>query len=245
MPYYIFLLFFLPTLFLLQRETVTPHYILQSFLAIGGVDIGWLVLLFLMFALLMPLFTFLFQKSKLFFWLGFILSTASTIVLLWYNPQISYKSIMWLPWSLLLYFTFFYQKFEHKKEKLITLFIITSMLFLGAYDIRLLSEKSTVLIHNKYPPNIFYLSYGMSLFLLLSFFLKRITFAPVIAKPLHFFSRYSYQLYFIHYLLLTIIAAFLPQLKLPWYLFFIILIGASVITQQLLSYLQKIMWRKK
>jgi peptidoglycan/LPS O-acetylase OafA/YrhL len=238
-PYYIFLLFFIPILLALQPQTVTFKYILHSLLLIGGVDINWLVLLFVAFALLLPVFVWLFQKYKTLFGLGFFISLASTILLLWYTPHISYKFYMWLPWSLLLYFTFIYQKFEKKPTKLLLLFITTAALFFGAYYVRLLTDHSVVLIHNKYPPNILYLSYGMSLFLLLSFFLKRFSLSPVIARPLHYFSVHSYQLYFIHYIILILIATFLPILKLHWLTFFIILIATTVGTQQILFFLQK------
>ena len=245
LPYYIFLLFFIPALLLVKPQIITPKYIFQSLLITGGVDINWLVLLFVFFALLLPLFVWLFQKYKTFFKLGFVISLASTVLLLWYTPHISYKLFMWLPWALLLYFTFIYQKFEKKQTKLLLLFLTTTAFFLGAYYLRILNDQSVVLIHNKYPPNILYLSYGMSLFLLLSFFLKRFPPASAIAKPLHYFSLHSYQLYFIHYIFLIIIAAFLPVLKLHWLTFFIVLVAATVGTQQLFSFLQKVIFPDK
>ncbi|MBI3887543.1 acyltransferase family protein [Candidatus Microgenomates bacterium] len=53
-PYYWFLLFFLIILFFTKPETLSIKYLLQSIFVIGGVDINWLVLLFMMITIILP-----------------------------------------------------------------------------------------------------------------------------------------------------------------------------------------------
>ena len=67
-------------------------------------------------------------------------------------------------------------------------------------------EQSLVLIDHKYPPNIYYLSYGLGwislLYLIHKYLFLEKTF---IQKPFDFLSRYSYEFFFIHYYFLFLL----------------------------------------
>lgn len=237
MPYYLFLPFFLLTVWFLKPQTITGKYLLQSIFLIGGVDISWLVLLFLYFAFLLPPFLFVLRR-KVLFWLWFALALGSSILYLWYIPPFSYKFIMWLPWSLMLFFSLLFLRWEHKKRKRVVLFVLLTVLFLALYSFRFFADQSVILIHNKYPPNLFYLSYGMAVLMLLSFVLRKLQ-SPILLSVIHYFSKYSYELFFIHYLFLTIFAAFLPQLKWHWLVFYLILVAVTVAAEQLLRLIKR------
>lgn len=230
MPYYLFLPLFFLTIWFLKPQTLTINYLFQSIFLIGGVDINWLVLLFLYFAILLPPFLFVLRRRVL-FWLWFALSFGSSILYLWYVPPISYKFIMWLPWSLMLFFSLLFLRIEHIKRKRIMLAVILTALFLVLYSLRLFVDQSVVLIHNKYPPNLLYLSYGMAVILSLSFVLQKIH-SPFILKIIHYLSKYSYELFFIHYLLLTIFVAFLPKLHWHWIILYVVLVTTTVVTEK-------------
>ncbi len=215
-PYYIFLFFFLILLLFINAKMVTFKYIWQSILVIGGVDINWLVLLFLCITTILPIFVWSLKKSKLFFWLYFVLSFGSSIGLLFFNFPMPYKFIMWLPWSIVIYVTYFYLKSEINKKRLVILFFSSLFIFISSYIIQSSLNHSLVLIHNKYPPNIFFLSYGIAVMLGLIFIQKYIFSYKIIFKILHFFSKYSYSIYFLHYLILTFLANFIKSLNLNW-----------------------------
>ncbi|HZE86858.1 MAG TPA: acyltransferase [Methylomirabilota bacterium] len=239
-PYYIFLFFYLVCLLFLTPKVLTINYILQSIFLIGGVDINWLVLLFLYLAVLMPLFTRYIQKSSLLFWTFFILSFASTCVLLFYSPTISYKWIMWLPWSVMLYITVFFIKFEQKKKVLFAFLCLSLLIFIFTYFLQTSLHHSIILINNKYPPNLFYLSFGISVLTALTPFVRPIMQNKMIVYIFNFFSLFSYQIYFIHYLILTVLSAFIKQLHLTWFTFFLSVLWLTVMAQFILTHLKKI-----
>jgi probable poly-beta-1,6-N-acetyl-D-glucosamine export protein len=238
-PYYLFLLFFLPTLYYLTPNNVTFKYIVDSFLLTGGVDINWLVLLFLLVTILVYGIVFFWQKARVLFWGFFGMSFLSVIILLFVTPAVSYKWIMWLPWSFVLYVIFFYILFEKKHKYLISLFLFLLGGFSLSYFVRDSLSQSVILIHNKYPPNSLYLFYSMSVMLFILFLLKRFSFPKNIAKILSFFSRYSYQIYFVHYFVLIVFATFLPQLHWSWEVFFLVVVAVTVTIQLSLLFLKK------
>lgn len=233
-PYYIFLLFFIPILFFLKPETASIRYVLQSILIIGGVDINWLVLLFIYFSLILPFFVLMFQKAKIFFWVTFVITLLSAFWFLFFSSPVPYKYVMWIPWSLILYFTLLYLRYEKKSKKLFLIFVLSLAVFLISYYTRVFMEQSVVLTHNKYPPNMLYLSYGTTSLVFLSLILKRFTKKNIFSSILHYFSLYSYPLYFIHYIILTLFVALLPYFAFNWLTFFIVVLCTTVVVQKVL-----------
>src|SRR5437868_1251615 len=83
-----------------------------------------------------------------------IIFIASACLLIVYSPHISYRYIMWLPWSLMLYFTLFYVRYEKRKNLLLLTFCVSLIVFLVSYVTQSSLHHSLILINNKYPPNI-------------------------------------------------------------------------------------------
>ena len=230
-PYYLFLPLFLIVLLIVSPEKVTIQYILQSIFIIGGVDINWLVLLFLMLTIILPIFIWTYQKARVLFWFFFIASFACATFLLVGRFDFSYKFIMWLPWSLVLFFTLLYIRFEKRRKVLIGIFLVSSFIFLTTYFFQIAQHHSTVLIHNKYPPNLLYISFGLSILLFLSLS-ERVLFSNAkVLKIIKFFSNYSYSIYFIHYTFLIIFAAYIKTFQLNWLTLFIVVLVATVLLQ--------------
>lgn len=235
LPYYIFLVFFLIVISLLSSELFTIKYIWQSILVIGGVDINWLVLLFLYITIILPFFVWSQKKNPFLFWMFFTLSLSSSIFLLFARLDIPYKFIMWLPWSLIVYFTWFYIKYEQKKVVLLWSFLASCLLFIMSFGVVQSLHHSTVLIHNKYPPNILYLSYGVAVLLGLTFVAKYLFSQKYVLQFINFFSKYSYSIYFLHYLLLTVFVTFMAELGLNWLTLFLLVLSSTVLLQYLFN----------
>lgn len=238
-PYYIYLFFFLIALFFVSPHVVSFTYIWQSILLIGGTDINWLVLLFLYITVLLPFFTWALKHSKFLFWFYFALALGSNYLLLFYQFPVSYKFVMWLPWSTMFYFTWFYIKYENKKNILSLIFLLTLSMFISSHIVQSQLHHSTVLIHNKYPPNVFYLSYGVSILLLLSFFHKYIFSNKFVIKTVHFFSKFSYSLFFLHYIILTVFSVFIQTLHIHWFLFFSSVLVFTIFLQYFYIFIRK------
>lgn len=237
-PYYIFLPFFFLSLFVFTPNILTTKYIFNSLFLLGGVDINWLVLLFLYFALILPVLQIMYKKTKIIFHLLFIISFLSTLFLLFTTPPINYKLYLWIPWSFIIYVTFFFNHLQKKNKA-----FIFPIIFFTFYTISFLIlqsiHHSTVLIRNKYPPNMFYLSYSLTILFLLFSAVKKIPKNSFIAGILNYFSFYSYTIYFLHYLVLTVLAVFIKRLSLNWISFSLSVFIITIVLQFFLSRFQK------
>lgn len=244
-PYYIFLIFFVGAVWIFEPTHVTLSYVLQSIFLIGGVDINWLVLLFLQFSLLMPFLIEIRRVAHPIFFLYVGLSVGSTILFLFYKLPFDYKWIMWLPWSTLIIFTIYFLQWTKSVQKYIAIFSLSLILFfVSRFYLAAMGHKLS-LFENKYPPDSYFLLYGiLGIFVL--YFLATRKSMHFLAKPIHYLSLYSYQIYFIHYLLLYILIVGFKLITLPWYVVLGLLLGATLLLmevirrgQQLLSHSQK------
>jgi peptidoglycan/LPS O-acetylase OafA/YrhL len=233
-PFYIFLPFFLVAVFFREPSKLSFNYVFSSILTIGGVDITWLVLLFLQFAILMPIIQVIFNKNKSTFFSILTISFISSIIFLNQHLNISYKFYMCLPWLLIVFYSFFFVKYSERKK--FSIYIILSSLFIFLISgIFLKSQLHSLSFYdNKYPPNIFILSYGI-LFTQILYSLSKSGLFNFIKRPLLFLSKYSYSIFFIHYLLLYILVGFLKVFKFNWFSFFAVVFLSALIIQSLIN----------
>ncbi|HEX8966074.1 MAG TPA: acyltransferase [Patescibacteria group bacterium] len=235
-PYYIFMIFFFGAILIRQPNILTPKYFFQSVFLIGGIDINWLVLLFLYFALLIPFIGYTYVKNKIIFWLFSTISLLSSILFVFVQLPINYKYIMWLPWSVVLLFTFFLVKYKMKNIFYFASIIISLCLFSFFYYIEFTRHHSLSFFDNKYPPTIYFLSFGIASISLLYFLAQKgiFDFFPI-NNLFNFLSKYSYSLYFIHYIFLYLISGTFILIHFNWITFFLSVISISIITQLLIN----------
>lgn len=199
-PYYTFLIFYLPLMAYTQPKKVTQSFILDNIFLTGGIDFNWMVLLFLLLSFLMPVLMYLLQKKRLVFALYLSLSLGSTVAFLFIDMQSHYRLLMLLPWSLLIIFSWVVAKFEHNVRWMTTLFAWSLVLFSITRAIVALTDGGSVIhFYNKYPPNLYHLSYGFVSIIGL-FYTSRILKKShgFVRSFITFFSKYSYSIYFIH-----------------------------------------------
>lgn len=238
-PYYIFLPFFFFVLWITSSELLSTKYVVQSLFVIGGVDINWLVLLFLYLTVLLPLFIWSQKKIPFLFWIFFVLSLGSSFYLIVERIPFSYKWIMWLPWSLMLYFTWFYVKFQNNKKVLALAFLGSVGIFVVTYLVQQHLHHSTVLMHNKYPPNLLYISFGVAVLLGLTFVANYIFSNRYLLQTVNFFSKHSYSIYFVHYLLLILFTAYMAVFNFNWLTLFLTILFTTVVLQLILIWVKK------
>jgi len=234
-PYYIFLILYLIFSFLANSKNITPTYVLNNVFLIGGIEFNWLVLLFVELMLLLPLFSHFESKYPLVFYIYTFLSFVSSLVFLKYTPLPYFRLIMWLPWSLIPIFTLFFVKLRGRKWFMTLTLVISSVLFAASQIFLLSSRHSLQMYSNKYPPNIYHLSYGVA-FLILFFLAVKIglfSYSPV-QKIIHFFSINSYPIYFIHVLVIYVLKAFM-DFHFTWVSFFFVVAIITVAIQMVLN----------
>lgn len=224
LPYYIFLPFYLLLQSIITHKLPTTNYVLHSLTLTGGVDINWLVLLFLQLTLLSPLLLFLFQKFhkiKL-----VVLSTILLFALVCTPESIrnslpNYRYIMWIGWSY-----FFIQAYmvihpialSTRKKTFARAYVAFALLLC------ILLNLFAQLYAKKYPPDVYFIFYGAILITLLYTFFSKVSLPTYIQKLLNFFSVNSYPLFFIHYWILVFVSFYF---KLNWYTFFFVVLSVS------------------
>lgn len=238
-----FLRLYLPYIFLYAAPMVLIYFLFDKQVTISSItnlillgdgrDVGWLVVLFMYILLLCPVIVYLNQKNDIFLKIFIFITTLSTILLIFIQSTLPFRYTMWLPWSAFLIFTFYFARLK-KTNYLLFLILGISIctFFTGGFLLENL-DKSVVFTDNKYPPNIYYLSYGIFFTTALYILFKQIEKSVIlnnIAKWLFFFlSRYSYPIFFIHFIILEVFIRLAWHKPLGPYGFFIVLTVFSVL----------------
>lgn len=189
-----------------------PYFFNSAFL-IGGTNLNWLPLLFLQLTFLFPFFTNWIKKKKISFVYLFFALFITVILTIFQFPYNYYRLIMWVPWSLVLLFAIYLSVKEKTdanslitKKRNLLFGVLTFVGFLFLYILNLDNGKSLNFYNHKYPPDFFYLLFGVSLTCLFLLIGKLRIFQNSIIKTTYLFiSKNSYQIFFIHYLLLDLV----------------------------------------
>ncbi len=235
-PYYIFLIPFFSYVWIFNRKSFTAAALEKYFLLQGDRDLNWLVILFLYILLLLPFIKFLSGKKYL-LWIFFGISVTSSILLMFIKIPIHFRLYMWLPWSIVLLFAYMVATLKDKKRFLFFSALLWLISFLlGRYLVQILG-KTLVLTENKYPPNLYYLSYGMFWISIVYLIHNNISVPQFIQTSFDFLSKYSYSLFFVHFLYLFVIIGEVKYKMYPWWAVSIFLLAISIVTQLILNYL--------
>ncbi len=229
-PYYGFLAGLFILMLAGEPKKLGLNYLVQNLFLTGGSENNWLVLLFLQLSLLMPLFSSWFRKSKLIMIIYTALALISSVVFLKYTPLPWFRLIMWLPWSLVVIYTMLFAKIRQRKMLFWILTGLFFLIFIGTQTYVLVPlHKSLRMYSNKYPPNIYHIAYSLFCLNILWVMAEKNLFKPL-RSVIHFFSRYSYTIYFIHTLLIYFFAVIL-KMKFDWIGFFVIIIALTSLIQ--------------
>ncbi len=245
LPYYLFVLALFPLLLIVEKTKLTFPYMIGSFIFTSGEDINWLVLLFLYIAFLCPFIAYLKTIHRTLFYAFGTMALISSIALVFIRIPVNYKLTMWLPWTIIVYLGFFATMVTNRYRFFTMTLIVSIMSFILLQIIQTHLHHNLVLQENKYPPNLYYLSWGI---FWLSLF--NLTYHQIIAKitpliaTLKFFSVHSYSLFFIHYFVLYAVARTQPYWQWPWYKFFLLILIISIVIQYLLNHILKIAKRE-
>lgn len=213
LPFYFYLCFyyllwiFFPNLIhgiYLKKDV---NFLEKSFLLVGGIDSSWLPLLFLQLSLVFPLLMFVFKKNLWGIWTVVTLGV-SIFFSIHPFPYDMYKLVMVIPWSFIFGLGAWISHLDqtNSKKTYWTFSLSSGVCFFLFYLVLSSWKRSLYLIDHKYPPDIFHLSYGLFFsFLLLSVYqlvLKSFTFVTKVSFQI---SSVSYQLFFVHYIILDIL----------------------------------------
>lgn len=238
-PYYLYLVLLFGVFFIIDPSFFSINEVIKKFLLFQGRDLNWLVVLFLLF---IPLFSFLeyaYQKRPTLLKVVGVVALITSIFLLTNTIGLPFRYIMWLPWCVYLIFTMFYAKQSISKKSIVAMLVVSVLVYIVSRGVLIGAGRSLTLTENKYPPNIFYLSYGIFWTILLyelhAFLDARGVIPRIIQRSFDFMSTYSYSLFFIHFWYVTILRKVIDYQMLGWLGFFAVILALSVITQVVIN----------
>jgi len=155
-----------------------------------------------------------------------IVAIAFSFIFLKYTPLSYFRLIMWLPWSLVMIYTLFVDRIGQNKGMFLGITVLFFVSFMVSRQYLENSLHHTLRMYgNKYPPNIYHLAYSLFCVNIL-YVLSKSNIFSVIGSIVHFFSKYSYTIYFIHILVIYVLRAFI-KVQFDWIGFFILTIGVT------------------
>ena len=243
-PYYLYLVVLFSAFYMIDPSSLSVDGVIKKFLFFQGRDLSWLVVLFLMF---IPLFAFLeyaYQKRPTLLKAVGGITLIISIFLLTNTIGLPFRYIMWLPWCVYLIFTLLYAKGVFSKKMIVAILVLSALTYGISRDVLIGANHTLTLTENKYPPNIFYLSYGIFWTILLYelhlFFNARGVIPPVVQRCFDFMSTHSYSLFFIHFWYVTILRKMIDYQMLGWLGFFGVVLLASIVTQVAINKTRKL-----
>jgi len=242
-PYYIFLGIYLIFTYIAERKKITPAYITNNILMIGGLDFNWLVFLFLEFTFLTPFLYVLRKKKQGLFMLFLTVSMFSSLVFLRFTPLPNYRYFMWISWSLVIMFALFFVELEKNKKFVIGAIVVSGVLFFLSRAYQGLTFHTLYQYNNKYPPNIYHLSYGIFATLIL-YKISQYNLLLPFRKLFAYLSKFSYSIYFIHILVIYVVTIFM-KIKFNWVSFFFTVLILSLIIQIIINRVWSIVFPRK
>lgn len=241
-PYWMFLipLFILTKYFDPKKFTLTEF--IKNLIFTGSASMSWLVVLFIYLMILSPL-LYYWKKNKGWLMTVYtILALIISVVFLFLSPKINFLWTMWLPWSIIIIFSFYFAENEKSKSFILKITLVAIMIFTALRYFLTLNHHTLVLQYNKYPPNLYYLSYGVFWIGLLQLIYKKILYRVTsLNKFSSFFSRYSYEIFFIHFLVIYVVSLSKYFKYLNHLSFFMVVFILTVIIQLVLNYIRKVL----
>lgn len=233
-PYYLFLIPFF-TIDFLTNQRFSFDVLLQKLMLSGGRDLSWLVILFLYLMILIPIIHFMYRSKRALFWLLMISSFLTSVAFLFITLPVGFRLVMWLPWSFFLAMSLLFAVHEKNIRFYIGTACIAALAFIITRDIVSTQGNTLVLTENKYPPNLYYLSYGIFFTAIIYKLHQSASKTPIVTKWIQpyfdFLSKHSYSLFFIHFLFVKLFVDFGWHKDIGWISFFVFLMGISTAVQ--------------
>lgn len=217
LPYVVWLGFYWLTVYILTKDIPTLKNIISNLLVTGGVSSNWLILLFVYLTLAGPLMVYGVHKNQkvgaLIFGIG-----APASLIFWVQMGVWNSHFRWamvLPWiAITISQIYILNLIRLGKKK--TVFAIIGMAFIIFWWMHfqfIAPNKMKIdLYSHKYPPNIYFFIYCLwttpAAYLISKWSLKYLQMSKYVMSAVSYVSRNSYQIFFIHFIVIELILHF-------------------------------------
>lgn len=201
-PYWIFLGVEAIRIYLQEGKIVELNWMIKNILLIGGMDLNWLVLLFIYLLFVIPLVVLLNQDHIKGFWSLMITCVLISTMGLFVDLHQLSRLVMIFGWTIIVGVSILLEQTNLSiKNKTFGVFGLFLTYIVSHFYLFNTGQKLFQYDH-KYPPDIYHITWGaLGMILLVSLF-KKYQEKLIGKRILKFFSIYSYPIYFTHNLLL-------------------------------------------
>ncbi len=243
-PYYIWLGANIILIFVVTKKMVSIEYLVKNIIFTGGSDFNWLVLLFIYFTIFGPFIAYCVYKKPMLGILTMLVGiTLSSVIFLDQSQwNKSFRITMLLPWlAITVGLLFFLRLMREKKYKLVSLLLLICMLLYYFIHILFLLPRGMRgdLYFHKYPPNIYFVLFCLwttPVAYVVSLFLNRfLGGVEIFKKIILYVSIHSYEIFFVHTLVLYVIDKVITVKNLTYHQFLLILFIATFILMKMLE----------
>lgn len=241
LPVYLFLIFFFIISYLFNILQLDIKTIAASFLLYGGIGYVWIIRIYFLIALLIPLYLFVDKKiNKYIHLIVLIIAYIEYEILCYYgvfnNSFLQYLLAYIIPCYLLLYISKSCFEFANKKVAIISLVSLIIFGTIGFYIYKTTGVIQPTQIM-KYPFRLYYLSYGLFMSSILIMLLNNEKICNKLSNKLTvFISSNSLWIYLWHILAIFILKKF----NISWIIQYILIMVFSLT----ITYIQSLIVRK-
>jgi peptidoglycan/LPS O-acetylase OafA/YrhL len=199
-----------------HRIHFLSRFVFDSFTLAGGIDVGWLTLLFIQLTALTPILIGI-TRNKMYFYSVLSICGLFSLITTFYRIPSSYsRGLAWFPWiSIFLLGSYLAQK-DHFIRIGARYFVLTGIvtLFLWLFFTAILNNINyplTLTLH-KYPPDLYYLLYGTGILSILLGLSKKWRNPDTLSTAIiTFLSKNSYGMFFMHLIVLFVLTKTIPH----------------------------------
>lgn len=212
-PYYLWLISYLFLTVVLGGKVLTFSYVWKNILLVGGSNYNWLIFLFVIVTVAVPVLRFIAHKSEVWSVLFYFVAASVSVIFVqnrsYFNAN--YRWWMIIPWwGITLAVILLLQWWKKKRYANIAALFITSLsVYWYWYLYFLRNGASTHTFPHKYPPDIYFFNFGIwsviVAFVLTFFLARRLNPSGYISRFLTFTSKFSYTIFFVHILVLYVV----------------------------------------
>ena len=229
-PTWIFLTIYFIFKAIITKRTMSIEYYLLSFLLTRyGIKYVWIILIYLYSALLIPLFKKIkfSSKNNIIILIIYLLYEILYYFQIGTNNRIIDTTFYYIiPYGLLTYIGYNFENISNKRKKIYTISSFIIFTSLAIYYYVTTNSFQSVQIA-KYPPRIYYLSYGIFCSLTLTLYCTKHNLKLFSNKLIVFISKHSMWIYLWHILALDIYKFFhMPE---KWYIKFFVVYFISIV----------------
>lgn len=249
-PYYLFAVVYMAAYAFMEGgksllAKLDFEYIYRTILLIGGVGNNWIPRLFFWFTivyLLLELFKLVSdQVFKIALKVTMALSIGIATYLMWWNIS-GFSKVNNVPGWFIIFLTgyFMYRGYEkHGSKWLRQIIAISASVLFGAFLFLSGTGQNLVIFNNKYPPNLYFISYNVLMVALTLGLLrplaKFITKDGYLDKIIKYLSHSSYDIFFYHLVVFKLVEGFKFGIALDYLMIMSITMAIVVVKREILK----------